>query len=266
MVTEALKALTSAGIDHVTPDDITAREPRRVQRIDRCELVVGGGRWAFAEAHAAEIDAHWQRRLSASPGMFNGVIHILGEGAIADGGLSGRMLRTDFKSFLFWKDHGYPDRSVRDAFGSALLLSAEGHVMLGRQAAGHLNSGLSYLPGGFIDARDADVAGRIDVAASVAREIAEETGLDVAQLTRDPGFITTEAGALLSIAVAYRSPLSSKDLQAAIHAFIAAEVEPELSEVVVVRCAADLEGLAMPHYAEVLLPRLLAGDIVAPRE
>lgn len=237
----------------------TAEQPQRVQRIAQCVLSVGEGRWPFAEAHAAAIDAHWERRLAANPTMFNGLIHVLGSGTIADGALTGSLLRTDFKSFLYWKDSGYPDRSVRDAFGSALIYAADGAIVLGRQAAGNLNAGLVYLPGGFIDGRDADAEGRVDVAVSVAREVAEETGLEVAGLQRLPGYVLTEAGALLSIAVAYRSPLPAGELQRAIHAHIAADPEPELSEVLMVRSAADIAGLAMPLYAEVLLGHLLAG-------
>jgi ADP-ribose pyrophosphatase YjhB (NUDIX family) len=233
----------------------------RVELIERCRLAVGTGRWAFAETHAAAIDAHWARRSAANPAMFNGTVYILGAAQVAAGTLSGALMATDFKSFLYWKDHGYPDSSVRDVFGSALILSAEGHVVLGQQAAGNLNSGLAYLPGGFIDTRDVDEEGHVDIAASVAREVAEETGLDPDLLERQPGFLLTHAGPMTSIAVAFRSAETSDALQAKIRAHIAADAgAAELADAVVIRSAADLAGLAAPRYADVLLAHLLAQD------
>ena len=229
-----------------------------VERLESCTLTVGPGRWAYAEQHAAAIDTHWAKRHADNPAMFDGTLFVLGDGRMENGHFSGMLVRTSFKRLLYWKDHGYPDTSVRDVFGSALITSCEGHVILGRQAAGNLNAGLAYLPGGFIDQRDLGDDGRVDLEASVAREVREETGLSPDELQRVPGFIATHAGALTSIAVAYRSPSTSAELSARIRAHIASEVQSELSEPVVIRSGADLEGLGMPIYASVLLAHLFA--------
>jgi hypothetical protein len=231
-----------------------------VARAAHCRLVAGQGRWAFADAHKAEIDGHWRTRSASSPVLFDGRILLLETFRLSSELLEATFLETRFRSLLYWKDQGYPDRSVRDAFGSALLRSHEGDILLGRQAAGHINAGLAYLPGGFIDARDVSGDGSIDIDASIAREIREETGLDPARLVRAPGYYVTFAGALVSIAAEFRSDLSSAELAAVVRAHIAAEAEPELADVVVVRSAADLDGVAMPDYASLLLCALLRRD------
>ncbi len=236
--------------------DSTAARPDRVEHLASCELMVGDGRWAFADANAAAIDAHWAKRHAENPAMFDGTLFVMGDSRVEHGRFSGTLVRTSFKRLLYWKDHGYPDARVRDVFGSALITSAEGHVVLGRQAAGNLNAGLAYLPGGFIDHRDVAADGRVDLEASVARELTEETGLSPAELQRQPGLLATHAGALTSIAVPYRSALTSADLVRRIAAHIASEASPELSEPVVIRGAADLRGLGMPSYASVLLAHL----------
>lgn len=229
-----------------------------VDALTTCLLTVTTARWPFAEDNADAIDAHWARRRATSPAMFNGTIFVLGSSTREGGSLTGSLLQTDFKSFLYWKDHGYPDPGVRDVFGSALIRSAEGHIVLGRQAAGNLNAGLAYLPGGFIDRRDVDEQGRVALEASVAREVLEETGLSADHLAREPGMLLTRAGAMHSIAVPFRSPLDSSALKARIEAHIATQTDPELAEVVVVRGAQDLAAVQMPLYASVLLAHLLA--------
>jgi 8-oxo-dGTP pyrophosphatase MutT (NUDIX family) len=230
-----------------------------IVRVDRCRLAVGHGTWAYAAEHAAEIAAHWQRRSAESPALFDGRIFLLEALRFSSDALEATFLPTCFRSLLYWKECGYSDRSVRDAFGSALIRSREGHVLLGRQAAGHINAGLAYLPGGFIDARDVGADGAIDIEASIAREIAEETGLDATALTRVPGYHVTLAGPLVSIAAEFRSDLPSAELAEGVRAHIAADRESELAAVVVVRSAADLDGLAMPEFARLLLRAILPG-------
>ncbi|MFA5949422.1 MAG: NUDIX domain-containing protein [Hyphomicrobium sp.] len=232
-----------------------------VKRVRRCDLIVLPGHWPFSDANAAAIDTLWRERSAKNPRLFNGTIHVMTESAVAAGDtFEGRFLRTDFKSYLYWRESGFPDRSVVDAFGSALIRSAEGHVVLGRQRDGFVNAGLSYLPGGFIDARDVGADGRIDIEASIARELKEETCLDAATLERVPGFYLTTAGPLVSIAAEYRAALPADDLRRAILSEIAHDPNAELVDIVVVKAAPDLEGLPMPDYARVLLRNLFSAE------
>lgn len=147
---------------------------------------------------------------------------------------------------------------MRDGFGSALIRSREGYVILGRQRPGNINEGLAYLPGGFIDPRDVADDQSIDIASSVARELAEETGLSADDLVAGNGFVVSQVAAHVSFAVPYTSPLGADDLAARIRAHIAADSNPELEDVVVLTSPADMEGLAMAHYARVLLSSPLA--------
>jgi 8-oxo-dGTP pyrophosphatase MutT (NUDIX family) len=170
--------------------------------------------------------------------------------------LSGRFLRTDFKSFLYWRESGWPDRSVMDAFGSALILSSDGHALLGRQRAGNLNSGLCYPPGGFIDVGDVRPDGTIDIEASVAREIAEETGLAAPSIQRADGYAITISGPVLSIAVPFRSPLPGPALLAQASHHISADPGGELGCVVLALPGDGNAALPMPDYARALLHHL----------
>lgn len=232
-----------------------------VHRIDSCVLRTSTSQWGFARDAAAEIETAWQRARIGNPNYFNGSVYLIERLAIADGALQATLLRSDFKSYLYWRQLGYPYRGVRDGFGSALIRAADGAYLLGRQRAGNINSGLSYLPGGFIDDRDVAGDGTIDIAASIARELHEETGLDAPDVIAVPGFLVTEAGAQLSIAKTFQSPLDSRALKARIEQHFSSDAHSELDGMVIVARTSDLDGLPMPDYARALLQNLLS---VAP--
>lgn len=231
-----------------------------VRAVTRCDLSVCEHNWAYATEHAMAIDQHWHARLADNPNFFNGRLHLLFDSEFQDGGFHGRLLRTDFKSYLYWRDQGFADASVRDAFGSALLRSADGCVILGRQAPGHVNSGLTYLPGGFIDHRDVQNDGRIDVAGSVLREVHEELGLSPNHFSITPGAKLTFAGPLVSVAIELVSPLPADELLKVARAHISSQADAELEDVVAVASLRDLTDLSMPDYAQVLLASLLGEE------
>lgn len=231
-----------------------------VRHIARCDLRVGDSRWAYAEAHADSIELGWIDAKRTTPAYFNGVIHLLDSYEDQGDAISARLLRTDFKSYLCWRLSGWPDAGVLDGFGSALLRSADGDVILGKQRVGHVNGGLTYLPGGFIDARDVRGDGSIDLDASVRRELLEETGIGSDTVSADAGYYLTETGPHVSIAVPFRSHLSTRDLTERIKDHIRTDPDPELADVVIVRRLSDLDRLPMAHYARVLLTSLLPSN------
>ncbi len=226
----------------------------------RCVLRASGEPWEFSTRHATAIAAHWAARKAASPALFDGVIHILARWTLVSGAFAGTFLRTDFKSFIYWRDHGYPDPSPRDCFGSALLRSCEGHVLLGRQRAGNINAGLAYPPGGFIDARDVGEDGAIDIDASIGREVREETGLGAAEIEQVPGYRVAFAGSLVSVAVEYRSRMGAHALREHVLRHVAHDPDAELIDALVVRTMADVEA-DTPEYAKLLLGSVLGNAL-----
>jgi 8-oxo-dGTP pyrophosphatase MutT (NUDIX family) len=231
---------------------VTAGSGGGTIRLVHCALAVGGEPWTFAERHKAEIAAYWQRQSIERPKLFDGTIYLLRSYAIEDRALTGTLLRTDFKSFLYWREHGYADRSMRDAFGASLIRSVEDYVLLGRQTEGNMNAGVVYPPSGMID--DDDVhAGAVDIEASIVRELAEETGLGPADLERTPGYVLTISGPLVAIAIEWRSSLDAQALRERILAHIRSEQDPELADVVIVRSLADIGSFPIQDYAVSML-------------
>lgn len=239
-----------------------AKATDEVISVDACHLHVGARSWTFADDHREAIERHWQAALARNPAYFNGTILMLAEYGISGGALRGELLKTDFKSVLYWRALGFPETGARDAFGSALVRSRDGGVLLTQQAAGFLNAGLAYLPGGFIDERDIDGDSRVVIADSVSRELAEETGLAAPVVARDAGYLVTRTGPHVSMTVTYRTTLSRGELRDAVSAYIVQAAERELSGCAVVGDIADLNGYPLADYAAVLLPVVLRQPFV----
>lgn len=231
-----------------------------VTRVRGCRLRSDERRWDWPDRHRSAIDAHWEEVRRDNPGYFDGEVFALGPWRIGDGVLEGELLPARFRQYVYWRDQGHPtDACVSDAFGSALIVSAEGHVILGRQRAGNLNGGLAYLPGGFIDRNDIGADGWVAIDVSVAREVAEETGLGSAELDREAEYFVVEAGALVSIVCPFRSRLPAVELARRIGAHAALEPEGELTEAVVIS-GADYQRGDIPEYTRVLLDWLFGSQ------
>lgn len=224
------------------------------------DLRVTDARWAFAERNAADIATHWARRAAENPHYFNGTVLMLSDFSLSqDGCFSGRFLRTDFRSFLYWRETGQTDPSVRDTVGTALIRTSDDTILLCQQRAGHLNTGFTTPPGGFIDARDVNQDGTVDIGRAVAREVCEETGLGPPLLRQGAGFLVAIAGRLVSIAVPWTCGLTGADVVGIATDHIANDADGELARALAVPPAAALETLNLPDYARVLLgaPELL---------
>ncbi len=221
-------------------------------RLAHCALSVSAEPWPYAERNKAEIAAHWGASRRARPKLFDGAIYLLRSYAIEEQVLTGTLVRTDFKSFLYWREHGYADRCMHDAFGASLIRSAEGYVLLGVQSEGNLNTGLAYPPSGMID--DDDVrAGAVDIEASIVRELAEETGLTPADLERTPGYVLAISDPFVAIAIEWRSALDAQALRERILAHIRSQDAPELADIVIVRSPTDVGNFPVQDYAVSML-------------
>ena len=230
-----------------------------VTKLSSCLLRASSARWAFADDNAKAIDAHWADAKRTHPNYFNGVVYLVDDVSLSNGVLQASLLRTDFKSYLSWRHAGFPETGVFDGFGSALIRTQDGHIMLGRQRMGNVNGGQVYAPAGFIDERDVDAERIIHIERSALREAAEETGVDPAALEKDGGFYLTRSGPQLSIGVPFRVPMAAVEFVNRARQHIAASSNSELDAIIPVATRADFENLPMPSYMRVLLDALLAG-------
>ena len=229
--------------------------------LDRLELVYEPWSWPFAHARRDEIDAHFARRMAASRHVWNGRVLLMRDCRIDGASLTGTCFETDFASFLAWRDWEFPDRDVVNCFAMGALLSADGAFLLGVMNDQTANAGRVYFPAGTPDPNDiAD--GRLDLAGSVAREVAEETGLTPADYVPAAGWHVVPTGARLALIRILAAPLPAIELQRRMRAHLAREAEPELADIRIVRGEADFDPM-MPPFVAAYLAHWFGGTMPA---
>ena len=218
--------------------------------------------WPFAIDRADEIAAHWQEALRRKPKMYNGRVLLMRRGAVerdADAGavFRGAYLETDFAAFLAWRDFGMPPAGVRNGFGMAALLAADGAYVLGEMASHTANAGRIYFASGTPD--PSDIRGdKVDIEGSIRRELAEETGLDAATLDVDPGITLVMDETRVGFMKRFRSSEPADVLAGRINAVLARDPEAELARVHVVRRVEDI-GPAVQSSCAAYLRAVLNG-------
>lgn len=209
-------------------------EPRfaEVDRLD-CRLV--SHRWAFAEEEAARIDAHWAARLARTPSMYDGPV-LLARKAALETESAARVLRveafeTRFSRFLAWRDFGWPDASVYNFFAMPALRSSDGAWLVGEMGQAHSAAGQRYFPGGTPDPADVTETGEVDLYGSLARELAEETGLPAQEGVAAQGWTVIFDRQRVACLRRIDWPAPAAAIRERVRRFLDAEAEPELAAV-----------------------------------
>jgi len=230
----------------------------RVVRIERLELAFAPRVWPFAQSRRAEIDAHFARRKAERPSLWNGQVLMLYEHAVNGAVFRGSYLQTDYASFISWIDWGMPEAGVYDSFSQGALRSADGAFLFGVMGDHTAQAGKIYFPAGTPDL--SDVKGTtVDLAASVWREVEEETGLTAANLDAEPGWHTVFAGPQIAHLKIMQARDDAVSLRARILEFMARQDPPELDDIRIVRSLADLDPKMLPFVPVFLRDQWRAG-------
>jgi len=219
------------------------------------DLRLKPGTWAFAEAEKTRIAEHWRKLADANPKIWNGDVLICSGAKIKAETVIGEFIKTDYASFVAWRDWGWPDRSVCNVFGSAAVLSADQAVLYGRMASHTLNAGKIYPPGGSLEMKDVGPDGQVDIMGSITRELHEETGLKAEAAERGE-LLAIFDGPRLSVAQVFRFAHSAEALAAQVRHYLQSAHEDELSDIVVIGSISQIDS-AIPPYAIALARYLI---------
>ncbi len=228
-----------------------------VRHIDGVDLCFTEKPWPFAIERRVEIDAYFAKLLLQKPAMWNGRALVLHAHQVIDGVLRGACLETDYASFTAWSEWGWPAKDVRDCFGAAAMIGADGGILLGVMGDHTFNAGHIYLPCGTPDPRDVR-DGKVDIEFSVGRELKEETGLDISEFTPEPGWTMVTHGSLVALIKVLHSKETAAELRDRILTFNAAEKQPELADIRIVRSSADFDPM-IREFVKAFMVRRFAG-------
>jgi 8-oxo-dGTP pyrophosphatase MutT (NUDIX family) len=227
----------------------------------RLDLRYEPGVWPFAIERRAEIDAHFVQLRVEKPEMWNGRVLLMRRGDIADGILTGAYLETDFASFIAWRDWGFPDTTMRNCFAMAALRAADGAFLLGQMGPHTATAGQIYFAAGTPDPADI-VSDAVDLERGVIRELTEETGLTLSDVTPQPGWTATPLGQRIALMKIVQAREEAEPLRDRIRDVLARQQTPELSDMYIVRSSDDLDP-RMPPYVRAYLSAVLANALRA---
>ena len=226
-------------------------------RVERTEIGLSAAPLPIDRAHEAEIAEHWARAHAANPALYDGPVLLVGDWRVEHNILWATCHRSRFRTVLWLRDNWAPALGTWNAFGSGLLRTADGAVLLGEMAGHTANPGRVYCPGGILDFDD--IAGtRIDPEACIRRELTEETGLAPGEYRMAPGWLVAHEGRALSLARICDLPWDAGEARAELSSRIARQAQPELSGLHVVRSVADGARLHIPGFTALKLGAVLA--------
>jgi len=237
---------------------MTDAKPPVIRRVSVLDLVVEPWTWPFAEARRVEIAAHFADKQREKPAMWNGRVLLGRNPVFAEDRFSASYFETDFASFLAWRDWGFPDPSVFNGFGMGALRCADGAFVLGEMGQHTSNAGRIYFPSGTPDLDDIR-DGAVDISGSVTRELEEETGLAPGEYASEPHWYCVCTGAAVALIRLLRIDMPGEALRGRIEANLAAQRQPELCAIHLVRDARDLTP-AMPRFVAAFLEAQFASQ------
>ena len=222
-----------------------------VLEVSRLDLTYAPRQWPFANEHRSEIDAHFERARRASPGIWNGQVLVMHRHRLERGALEGAFLQTDFASFMAWRDWGFPEAGVTNCFSMGALRASDGGWIMGVMAPQTSAGGKIYFPAGTPDPDDV-VDGIVDLAGSVIREVAEETGLGISDFIQEDRWHCVVDGPRIALMKVLQAHDSAEALRRRILEHLAHETTPELADIRIVRSRHDFDPM-MPRFVTAFL-------------
>lgn len=213
--------------------------------VDDVDVRLDGSPHPIESGNAEAIAANWRREIAARPALFDGEMVLLSRLAWHDRRLTGLCHMVRYATFLFWRSTRAG--TAAHCFAHAMPVSSDGALVAIRMGGHTINDGRVYFAAGSFEPEDFFADGRVDVAGNMAREVHEETGVELAGLPCDPGYRAVRTGEGTVIARRFFLPWTAEEIAARVRAFVAGEAEPEISGPVVIRSADDVPDGLMPH-------------------
>lgn len=222
-----------------------------LHRVAHLDLTVEPFDWPFRTEQREKIADHFAAVQAAKPDIWNGTCLQCRNPRIEGDVFRADYFKTDYATFLAWRDWNLFDGTVFHCFSGGALRSADGAFVLGRMSAQTANAGRVYFPSGTPD--PADITGdKVDFAASVVREMAEETGLTANDYIAADRWTIVDSGRVKACYRLLQSPLRAAELVATIERNLAQQEKPELDRIIPVWGPDGLTD-SMPEFVQAYL-------------
>ena len=223
----------------------------RVHPITALAVTCSDEGWKFAQQNQAAITAYWSDVTAQKPSLWNGEVLLCDHAEVIDQTFEARLVKTDYASFVAWRDWERPDHSVRNLFGVAAAFSGDGALIFGVMNGWTLNAGKSYPPSGTLEPKDVSANGTVDIMGSMRNELLEETGLDIANAVAGE-MIAIFEGPRLAVAQRHDFPQPFAEIEALFARHNAGDGSPELARIEAIRSTSQIDS-RMPPYAQEII-------------
>jgi 8-oxo-dGTP pyrophosphatase MutT (NUDIX family) len=220
-------------------------EIRRVSRVEACRRPFD---WQWPQQNRSFVEENWKRRTAGKPQMFNGRVLLLQDVVFEQDLCRNTYFEVDYADFVAWIDKGYPDPAIANGFAMGALRGSDGAYICGVMGNGTTNAGRVYFPAGTPDLSDLRPDGIVDLATSLTRELAEETGLQESDYQVDDEWIIVQRWPTIALLRMATLTMTAEEGAAKIRANIARQHEPELQDVRIIRGPEDIDPERMPLF------------------
>jgi 8-oxo-dGTP pyrophosphatase MutT (NUDIX family) len=222
----------------------------QIRRVSRVEACCRPFDWQWPQQNRAFVEENWKRRTAGKPLMFNGRVLLLQDVAFEQDLCRNTYFEVDYADFVAWIDKSYPDPAIANGFAMGALRGSDGAYICGVMGNGTTNAGRVYFPAGTPDLSDLRPDGTVDLATSLTRELAEETGLQESDYHVDDEWIIVQRWPTIALLRMVTLPMPAEEGAAKIRANIARQHEPELQDVRIIRGSEDIDPERMPLFLQ----------------
>ncbi len=212
--------------------------------------------WPFIDEKRRDIEAHWATLKASKPAMFNGQVLLQCSGAVTGDSFTAEYFHVDFASFIAWHHWDFPDTKgaqIRNGFAMGALRSRDGAYLMGVMGQHTVNAGKIYFAAGTPDPADVTADGKVDLAGSLIRELTEETGLTVQEVTIGDGWRVVLGRERVAFMRDVFIDLPAIEARALIKDRLAQQAEPELADIAIARTRDDIDAVHMPVFMQTFL-------------
>jgi 8-oxo-dGTP pyrophosphatase MutT (NUDIX family) len=215
--------------------------------------------WPWRDENADAIAEHWEHAVAEKPSLFDGEVLVARRFSVEGGIWRGAHIVIRYSALKYWLSRGFIETGACNTFASAVVVTADGAVLLGRMGDHTANAGRLYFPCGTPDMEDVQ-DGRLDFEASMLRELEEETGLRLEDLQPTEQRWISLDGPLVCCARRIDTGLTAAEVLARFEAHRAAGGDEELAGLVLVRSADEVDNVL--EYARALVEVVTTGRAI----
>lgn len=207
------------------------------------DVSVADGPHPLYDLRRSEIDANWAAEHAANPALFNGQMLIHRDmRRDSEGRITGTAHLTPYATMLWWRKQ--PDRPLAEhVFSVAVPVTAEGAVLAIEMGEATANAGRVYCAAGSLDALDIR-NGRVDYEGNMAREVTEETGLDLSAMQPLTDLFGVRVKRALTVFRVFQCPFNAKEACSRVRAHMETDHEKEIAGPVIIRNAQEAHNYA----------------------